>query len=987
MLGRAQPTGAAGHRAATGGRVYRYVDAALVRAAAWSPGQPAVWPDLTGPSANPDSWRIWVQRVWQDKDFVAAVTTASPDLASRVEQLCAGQGHSDPAMRRMVLAVLRYLLRSRTRATPFGLFAGVAAARVGGGPVLKVGTGHRAAARPDAAWVNDVVDRFEEHSEVRPHLMLVASALAVERNGYMVIEHRPRGARHGATEHVQIRVTGPVREALDGAQAPILWDDLAAKLAASFPTAPPAVIGKLLADLVAQRFLVTSLRAPMTDTEPLAALLSHTQLLPPAEAAAVREAPKPLLDLRVDWNLLVPEAVGQEAAAAAKALARLAPRAALTGWAEWHGRFLEHYGTRAVVPVVDAIDSLGYPPGYLGSVTAPSPSPLPGRDGRLLKLAHAAGMRRLLEVELDDDWIEELATTDPDHPVQPSTEVTVRIHAPSVSALAMGEFTLHVVGVARSAGATAGRFLSLLDIEDRERMTTAYAALPGVHRDALTAQISSPPLSARAENVARAPQVAELVISLGDYQDSDTNLLPVTDLAVTADAEGLHLVSLSRRRPVHTLLLNAVDLGHHTHPLARFLIEAPVALAVPCTGFLWGSAASNLPFLPALRYQRTILSPARWLLDHDDMPGPLAPWPLWDAALAQWCRDMRLPERVYLSEADQRMALDLAEPSHRALLRAHLERDATVTLHPAPEPEDLRWTDGRAHEVVIPLAAEQAKVPIQSTGYVVGREHGHLPGCDNRISLHLHGHRDRQDSLLTRHLPALLDELGEPSWWFVRYRDPADHLRVRLICPPGTTGSTIEKIGEWTRQLRDRGLITHASVETYQPETARFGGPAAMDAVEGFFAADSVAALLQLAFLVGKDAPDADALTAASMVDIAAGLFGSDAEAMRWLIEHTRTDTIAPARAVYRQAVDLVNADSPDLDARMIATWSARRATLAAYRQALAETEVQPQDVLPDLLHLHHVRMRGPGLPQERAHLHLARAAALSWTARARRKP
>ncbi|MFJ8385570.1 lantibiotic dehydratase [Streptomyces sp. NPDC094438] len=967
--------------------MYRYVDAALIRAAAWSPGQPAVWPDLTGQSANPDSWRIWLQRIWQDEDFTAAVTAASPDLASRVEQLCAGRLLPDPTMRRMVLAVLRYLLRSHTRATPFGLFAGVATARVGSSPALKVGTGHRVTARPDSTWVNAVVDRFEEHSEVRPHLMLLASALAVERNGYLVIEHRPRGARDGATEHVQIRVTGPVREALAGARAPILWDDLAAKLAANFPTAPPTVIGKLLADLVAQRFLVTSLRPPMTAAEPLTTLLGHTQHLVPAEAAAVREAPKPVLDLRVDWNLMVPEAVAQEAAAAAKALARLAPRAALTGWAEWHGRFLEHYGPRAVVPVMDAIDALGYPPGFLGSATVPSPSPLPDRDGRLIKLAHAAGMRRLLEVELDDVWIEELATTDPGRPVQPSTEVTARIHAPSVSALAKGEFTLHVVGVARSAGATAGRFLSLLDTEDRERMTAAYAALPGIHRDALIAQVSSPPLSARAENVARAPQVADLVISLGDYQDSDTNLLPVTDLAVTADTERLHLVSLSRRRPVHTLLLNAVDLSHHTHPLTRFLIEAPVALAVPCTGFLWGSAASNLPFLPALRYGRTILSPARWLLEHDDLPGPLAPWPLWDAALAQWCRDVHLPERVYLSEADQRMALDLAESSHRALLRAHLERDATVTLHPAPEPEDLGWTGGRAHEVVVPLATAQGQEPVPGSGYVVGRGHGHLPGCDNRISLHLHGHRDRQGSLLTRHLSALADELDGPRWWFVRYRSPADHLRVRLACAPGTVGAVIEKTGEWTRRLRNSGLITHATVETYYPETTRFGGPAAMDAAEEFFAADSVAALLQLTVLHRKEAPDAGALTAASMVDIAVGLFGSDAVAMHWLIEHTRTDTIAPSRAVYRQAVDLVNADRSGLGARVTAAWAARRAALVTYRGALADTEIQPEDVLPDLLHLHHVRMCGPGLPQEYAHLHLARAAALSWTARARRRP
>ncbi|AXI79786.1 lantibiotic dehydratase [Peterkaempfera bronchialis] len=967
--------------------MYRCVDAAVVRAAAWHPDHRTVWPDLVSTSANTMSWRAWLQQIWQATDFAMAVTAASPDLASRVEQICADRSLPAPAVRRTVLAVLRYLLRARTRATPFGLFAGVGAARIGTMPALRVGTRHHAVPRPDAARCTALIGRFEQHPALRPYLLLLTSTLAVERDGHVVIEHRPSGTTDGGPEHVHVRVTAPVREALDGARTPILWSDLAAKLSAGFPSAPLAAIDKLLEGLVKQRVLLTSLRPAMTVTDPLAALLDHAQHLTPAEAAEIRETPGTALDLRMDWDLTVPKAVVQEAAAAAKALTRLASRAALTGWPEWHGRFLERYGPRATVPVLDAIETLGYPPGFLGATTAPTPSPSPERDSRLIRLAYAAGVQRRLEVELDDAALEELATTDPDHPVQPSTELTVRIDAASVAALQQGEFALHVVGVARSAGATAGRFLGMLDNEDRRRMTEVYAGLPGVHRSAIVAQISSTPLSVRAENVARAPQATELVISLGDYQSPDTSLVPVTDLAVTADAEQLHLVSLSRRRPVHTLLLNAVDLGHHSHPLARFLAEAPVALAVPCTGFMWGTAASNLPFLPALRYGRTILSPARWLLTSEDLPAASAPWPQWDEALTQWRHDVQLPERVYLSEADQCIALDLAEPSHRALLRTHLDRDGKVTLRPAPKPQDLGWTGGRAHEVAIPLVADQNVAPVRAPGHVVSREHGHLPGCDNRVYLQLHGHRDRQNPLLARHLPTLLEELGAPQWWFVRYRDPDNHLRVRLMCAPGALGSVFEHIGEWTRRLRRHGLITHASVETYHPETSRFGGPTAIDAAERYFAADSAAALAQLAAQAGTGVLDARAMTAASMVDIATGLLGDSAAAMHWLIEHTRTTPAAPPRAVYRQAVDLVNTRPADLSKAIATAWSARRGALTAYRRVLTGAAMQPQDLLPDLLHLHQVRMHGPDLPEERTHLHLARAAALSWTARARRTP
>lgn len=98
--------------------MYRLIDAALVRAAAWHANHQTVWPDLTGASEDPASWRSWLQQTWNDTEFAAAVKAASPDLASRVEQICADRPLPAPAVRRTVIAMLRYLLRAHTRATP-----------------------------------------------------------------------------------------------------------------------------------------------------------------------------------------------------------------------------------------------------------------------------------------------------------------------------------------------------------------------------------------------------------------------------------------------------------------------------------------------------------------------------------------------------------------------------------------------------------------------------------------------------------------------------------------------------------------------------------------------------------------------------------------------------------------------------------------------------------------------------------------------------
>jgi thiopeptide-type bacteriocin biosynthesis protein len=1012
--------------------MYQHLDAALVRAPAWDArGLGLPWPDLTAASAAVGAWREWLDLAWQVPELASAVEAASPDLARQVARIRSAGGVPDAAVRRAVLSMLRYLLRGTSRATPFGLLAGVAPARVGPHAFIRTGTRHQALARADATWLRSVVEALETDYGLLARLTVVASDLMTERAGHLVIAHRSSGPRGSAPQRVQLRATPPVRAALEAAWSPIRVADLAAKLTADFPAGSSEMTSGLIARLISLGFLVTSLRAPMTAADPLATLLGeldatapsrddrtsalravsaalarHNRAPDPSDARAERDhatalmtaiqptaRPTLAIDLRLDWDLTIPDAVAAEAASAAVILARIARHPALSlGWAAWHARFLERYGPGALVPVLDATDDstgLGFPAGYLGSRHAEKTSPLSDRDKTLLRLAQQAAVRHEQEVTLDDDLVGSLSGVGSDDPVQPSAELTVRVHAASIADLDAGRFMLHVLGVSRAAGTVTGRFLDLLAFPDRERMRGEYAALPGVYGDSLLAQISAVPLFVMSENVGVAPQVAGLVISLGEHRATGTaRQVPVSDLAVTADAHHLHLVSLSRRRPVHTILPSAVDLTIHTHPLARFLLEAPVALAAPCTAFDWG-AASALPFLPALRYRRTVISPARWTLTTSDLPGQDASWTSWDDSLAAWGSQVGLPQRIYAGDGDRCLALDLAEPSHRALLRADLGRAGRARLRAAPEPDELGWAGGRPHEITIPMvAASPAVAPVRWRGDVTRRGHGHLPGCDRRLYLKLYAPCDLQDVVLTRHLPELAARLGrQTSWWFIRYEDPEPHLRLRLTLSARELGPVAEEAGTWTSELRDAGLITRVSWETYYPEAARFGGAAVMGAAEAFFAADSAAAVAQLAASAGKGGPDSRALTAASMADIAAAATGDDAEAMRWLTGHARPDSSPPPRAIYDQAVALVCESRPGAMADVSQAWLARWTALARYRSALEQAgTITLNDLLPDLLHLHHARIAGPAIDAERACLHLARAAALSWLARAGKK-
>ncbi|MCM4078300.1 lantibiotic dehydratase [Paractinoplanes hotanensis] len=1001
--------------------MYRSVeDAMTLRAAVLRPDQLGSWPDLTSSDSAPE-WRLWLtETALTIPGFASAVAHASPDLAERAAAVISGSAsHADA--RAVLFAVMRYLLRATTRATPFGLFAGVAPATASRDGSVRWGSVHQPVVRLQASWLTAVIDRLESDAELRRRLMVRANNLLVERADKVILEYRAATSDpRGAPAHLRIEATEVIRETLALAADPIRCADLIGTLVAD-GVAPREGAERLVGQMIAQRVLLTNLRPPSTETEPLAYLVGqlgaiaaeggtvplldqlvelrdlkerHDQASDKSTTATLRRdicgsaaqihlGSAVGVDLWLDCDLVLPTAVTAEACRAAAALTRLA-RSASAGWQDWHTRFLNRYGLHAVVPILDAVDAqvgLGYPAGFAG-MPAEAAAVLNDRDRRLIAVAQDAALRRQHEVLLDDALLEKLAGATATE-IAPTAELTVRVHADSLQDVAEGDFHLSVVRACPQAFATAGRFLDLFDKSARQRIATRASESPPASAGAVLAQLSSVTRYTISLDVNRAAQTLPHVIPVGEYHPGSPTAISLDDIAVTADAHRLYLVSVSRQQALQPIAVNAVEPVRHAHPLARFLAEAPVAFAVQCSPVEWGPAAKALPFLPALRYGRTLLSPARWLLRAEELPDRKAPWNRWEQALAAWREVTTCPAAVLLGVGDQTLGLDLNESAHQALLRDHLTRHPTALLRLGRDGD--AWLGGHRHEIVIPLTATAPRPPAPRliSPPIDVRNHGTLPGSDH-LYLKIYARPGDQTAILSAHVPRLLASLPDTgTCWFLRHADPEPHLRLRI------TGLPTNAVTDWTRELAEADLTRRVQWDTDFGEPGRFGGPDAYRMTTAVFAADSAAALAQLAVIERRSAPDWQAVAAASMVDLVTAVIGDPTEALRWLIAHTRTHRPAPARHIYDQAVLLANPyDRSAVVAlpggkNVIDRWSQRRLVLTAWRTELpAVSAVPPVELLPDLLHLHHVRVAGLGLDSERACLHLARAAALSWTTR-----
>ncbi|MBD9702119.1 MULTISPECIES: lantibiotic dehydratase [Streptomyces] len=1028
--------------------LYRLAGVPIVRATTRPDGAPlAEGLSLSGsPEAVVAEGLAWLTQAWQHEEARRAVETASPALAQQISGLLEGRSVPVRQVRRLVVSLASYQLRWQGRATPFGLFAGVSTAEVGTGAHVRWGESHRTVARADAQWLGAVIAPLEQHPRLLERLTVITNPVAFVRGDRLVVPGEPPDDSPGVLAPIEISVghTRPVRTATEAAREPIRFQELLTLLAAEYPSAPPEQIRSLLAGLVAQHLLLTNLRASMTVPDALGHLraqleaadadelpdltslvhdlrLIHDDLschndtvASPTAAYAMRAAvaermnaicdiaPQPLVvDTALDCDVSLPEAVIHEAETAASALLRLTPYPfGYPRWKDFHVRFRQRYGVGAVVPVVELIGDtgLGLPAGYLGSPVANTARTLTERDETLLALVQQAVIDGAEEIVLTEPLVRQLAVGDPSEMLPPArAELTFQIHATSPQAVEKGAFRLLVSSAPRPGSSMAGRFADLLPEADRKILADTYAALSTDAPGAIAAQLSFFPRRRRSENVVRTPQLLPHTISLAEHRDPHPDLIPLHDLAVTADARQFHLVQLSTGRRVEPRVVHALEAGTLTPPLARFLAEITTARCAVYKPFDWGTAV-RLPYLPRLRYGRSVLSPARWLLTAADLPKRAATPAEWDKALATWRRRLRAPEAVVACESDLRLPLDLSQPLHRALLRNRLDAAREVELQEAPTPADLAWM-GRAHEFFLTLRLAQPRAAERNTVMssplpAVKRDAGHLPGRSEWLYAQVHGHPDRQDEVLTEHLPRLLDGwTGLRQWWFRRHRDTTrpdseQYLDLHLRLPtPGEYGQAAARVGEWAADLRGCGLLAHLQLATYCPEAGRYGHSEAMDAAHEVFAADSAAALAQITLAIHTGLPP-KAVTAAGLVDLAASYAESPDIGMRWLIDRLPHEQGKLDQKLRDTGMRL--ADPADDWATLRATpgaetvtraWERRRTALTTYRTHLARQR-DPYSVLRSLLHMHHVRTIGVDPDRERVTHRLARASALRQSAR-----
>ncbi len=996
----------------------------------------------------------WVReplRALDDPDVVRALAIGSPTLLQKASRPAADA--KEAARTRTSLA--RYLIRMTTRPTPYGGFAAVSLAGWGAATDVCLTAAQRTRTRPDMGWLRGLLATAEGRRDVRTRLSWRADPLIAESGDRLVA---PSGGSVRATEPARLalavaattighdRLVERVREGAGGTveqvaglidqliRAGLLHSDLVPAITGSAATSgadAAALIGRTDPALSARAAELAGAMAAADGVPDAPAPAGHatarTRSADPGAFVRVTDLARALHDhpqtfqadliRALDGRSLSAE-VADECARAVEVLLRLGPGPATAGDLAGYGRrFLARWGAGREVPLTEVFDplhGLGPLPHTHGPASAVDQAVQARRSERLMTLALEAlrDERRTIHLEPEtiaalSGWPEGAAdrpltpANAPDAPL--SLDVSAFLLAADAAAVDAGAFTLLIgpnLGAA-SAGRWLGRFADLFGARADAYYAWLAEAETAADPGAVAAEVVYLPHTPRSTNVILRPTLGshEIVVS---GRGSAEHRLDVSDLLVGHDGTRFHLRSASlgvRLRPTARHMLN----HHGAPPVCQFLDAVGRGVTAEFSGFDWGPAQS-LPVLPRVRVGRTVLAPARWLVGVPDRgrPGTVDEAAV-RAALAAAHERWGLPDRVYVTVADNRLLLDLRQADDREQLRREFgNAGGALRLEEALPDVGDAWLPGPGGryltELVIsvvrrpaadvppePTAAEPAaaelalarperSAPARRIGV---HDRIRLPG-DDWLFAKFYAPYEQLTPLLTEHLADLID-MAENSglarrWFFLRYSDPEPHLRVRWQGESDLlVRHLLPQVSDFARQLLGAGRISRLTLDSYDREIERYGGPAGIALCEDVFHADSVA-VRRLLGLPGYPLAD---LLVASTADLLAGL-GLDRaqrvalyEAQAALVDDPQVGRVAGAD--YRERKTRLRALLGDEPAPgpLADALRALRASVAPAGAALAQAERAGDldgsvaDLLPSLVHMHHNRMVGPGQPTE----------------------
>lgn len=336
------------------------------------------------------------------------------------------------------------------------------------------------------------------------------------------------------------------------------------------------------------------------------------------------------------------------------------------------------------------------------------------------------------------------------------------------------------------------------------------------------------------DNVNRRRSIYDYQLSVGNY-DTSNEPLHFEDLLLFMQGQELILWSSKYNRRMIPRLATAYNYTRSDLPVFRLLCDLQYQGLTTNFNIRLRDIMPNFPFYPRLQYHNLILSPATWRLD-------LKTYTATGLSLPHYLQQLGVSRYLRTGTGDQTLCIDSHTSEDIELLIHLLEKGKTIYVEETIVAKGQYTGDeaGKAYASQFLLTLQHDQLIYDSVAPILRNSTVppvNYPPGSKWLYLEIYGHPRRLDQLLHGTIKSWLrNNISLISrWFFIRYNEGGNHLRVRVQMHEVLHLQTLLP-AITTTLLKE--MIYDIQVKTYQPEYERYGLDM-MDIVETHFYADS----------------------------------------------------------------------------------------------------------------------------------------------------
>lgn len=514
---------------------------------------------------------------------------------------------------------------------------------------------------------------------------------------------------------------------------------------------------------------------------------------------------------------------------------------------EYKNKFIEKYGLSRCVPLVELVDNnvgLGFPSHYNGGYgLRNTKEEYTNPWVKFFEHKYIEAIRANSIIDIQDEDIHSLQVDKFELDKLPKgMEIYFNYYLEN----GKETFQLSEIFGATYAGKSFGRFSHMMNDSKKffEKINKASKNERGDF-----CEFTFLPDNLSSGNVIRNTHGSSYELSFGTTNSKEPEQqFEISNILVGIDKDKFYLCSATSGEKIFPTATNMFN--PQLKPKMLRLIDDIATDGMKFYNKPWKHLLDKFSYIPTIRYKNFILEQEKWMVRLSDLKlNRHTSFEEFKIRFSNFSKEKNLPTWVSIVEADQKLLINIEEDRCLSVLQKMIEKSGVTLERYNIDVKHPLVFEGKSYccELVIPLVMTREGTVDQNNRHKVLNnciENRIVEPFDGWLYFKIYGAEDNVEYILGDILLDFLQQLVTnneiESYFFIQYRDPDFHLRLRIKAEKEKLLAVQPKILNVFNRLMQDALISKYSIDCYELELERYGGNALMDFAHQVFYKDSV---------------------------------------------------------------------------------------------------------------------------------------------------